>query len=120
VNGATGRLYRIDVNTGFVTPGPELSGAPYDASIDNLTLSPSGELYAVNSDGGVPSKSALVTVDAHIGLVTRIGVLPDDVRGLIFAAERPHGFARESLRLWILVALGAIAALIIGYAVYRS
>jgi hypothetical protein len=119
-NGAAGRLYRIDVHSGFITPGPELSDAPYDASIDNLTYSASGELYAVNSDGGVPAKAALVTVDAHIGLVTRIGPLPDDVRGLIFATERPAAVSPDRLRLWILASLGLIALVLIAYAVSRK
>jgi len=121
VNGATGRLYRIDVRSGYVTPGPELSNAPYDASIENLTYSPSGELYAVNSDGGSPSKAALVSVDARIGFVSKIGLLPDDVRGLIFATERPSSFvSREGLRFWLLVALATIAAALILYAIRRA
>jgi hypothetical protein len=121
VNGAAGRLYRIDVRTGFVTPGAELSGAPYDASMDNLTYSPSGELYAVNSDGGTPSKAALVTVDARIGFVTKIGLLPDDVRGLIFAQRKPSRLeaSRDAVRLWILAALGLLAAALIVYAMTR-
>jgi hypothetical protein len=110
VNGASGRLYKVDVRTGEITPGAELAGAPFDASLDNLTFSPSGELYGVNSDGGAPSKTALVTVDARIGAVTRIGALPDDVRGLIFATERSRGFvSRETVRFWALVALGVVA-----------
>jgi DNA-binding beta-propeller fold protein YncE len=121
VNGATGRIYRIDVRSGFVTPGPELSNAPYDASIENLTYSPSGELYAVNSDGGTPAKAALVSVDAHIGFVSKIGLLPDDVRGLIFATERPSAFvSREALRFWLLVALAVVGAGLIVYAIWRT
>lgn len=121
VNGATGRLYRIDVRSGFVTPGAELSNAPYDASIENLTYSPSGELYAVNSDSSSPAKAALVSVDVRIGFVTKIGLLPDDVRGLIFATERPSTFvSRETLRFWILVALATTAAGLIVYAISRA
>jgi len=44
-----------------------------------------------------------------------------DVRGLIFATQRPDTFvSRESLRFWILVALATIAAGIIIYAMRRA
>lgn len=116
VDGAQGRLLRIDLATGQAMEGPRLRGAPYDASIDNLTLAPSGMVYGVNSDGGTPAKAALVTVDLKTGRVAKIGPLPDDVHGLIFAAERPNAWSTERLRMWVLVALGVVAGVIILYA----
>lgn len=116
VDGAQGRLLRIDLRSGQAIEGPRLSGAPYDASIDNLTLAPSGVVYGVNSDGGTPSKAALVTVDLATGNVAKIGPLPDDVHGLIFAAARRGRWSVESLRTGALVALGVVATAIILYA----
>lgn len=120
LSGAQARLLRIDLRTGAVAAGPRLTGA-LEASIDNLTFSPSGVLYGVNSDGGAPSKAALVTIDPATGTLTRIGPLPDDVRGLIFA-ERHTGIpvSRESLRFWALVALAGVAAVLIVYAIRRA
>ena len=118
VDGAQGRLLRIDLATGQAMEGPRLRGAPYDASIDNLTLSPSGVLYGVNSDGGTPAKAALVTVDPKTGSVAKLGSLPDDVHGLIFAAAPRSRWSPESLRIWVLIALGAVAALIMLYALF--
>lgn len=118
VDGAQGRLLRIDLQSGQAMEGARLSGAPYDASIENLTFSPSGVLYAVNSDGGTPSKAALVTIDLKTGNVAKIGTLPDDVHGLIFAPERRSRWSVETLRLWALVALGGVAAVIILYALF--
>src|SRR6185503_5186809 len=45
--GANGTLDAIDLETGKGTQGPKLTGAPFAVSIDNMTLSPSGTLYAV-------------------------------------------------------------------------
>lgn len=118
VDGGQGRLLRIDLQSGQAMEGARLSGAPYDASIDNLAFSPSGVLYAVNSDGGTPSKAALVTVDPKTGSVARIGPLPDDVHGLIFAGERRRRWSTDTLRAWALVALGVVAAGIILYALF--
>ena len=118
VDGAQGRLLRIDLASGQAMEGPRLRGAPYEASIDNLTIAPSGVVYGVNSDGGTPSKAALVTVDLNTGNVARIGPLPDDVHGLIFAAERRSRLSLETIRGWALIALGAIAAVIILYALF--
>jgi hypothetical protein len=120
VNGAQGELLRVDLATGEVKSTLQLTGAPFDAMIDNLTFSPSEVLYGVNSDGGAPSKAALVIVDTRTGVISRIGPLPDDVRGLIFAPERAGAGAwREEARKWILVALGGIALLLIAYAFHH-
>lgn len=107
--GANGTLDVIDLETGKGTPGPKLMGAPFAVSIDNMTLAPSGTLYAVNSNGGAPSNAALVTIDPESGAVTRIGALPPDTRGLIFAPERARPSTWDEARKWILVALSVVA-----------
>jgi hypothetical protein len=114
--GANGTLDAIDLLTGKGTTGPKLTGAPFAVSIDNMTLSPSGLVYAVNSNGGAPSNAALVTIDVATGTVTRVGALPPDTRGLIFAAERARPSPREEARKWILGALAAIALVLMAIA----
>lgn len=110
--GATGTLDSIDLETGKGTTGPKLMGAPFPTSIDNMTLSPSGVLYAVNSNGGAPSNAALVTIDVANGAIKRVGALPGDTRGLIFAPERAQPSTWEAARKWILMALSAIAVVL--------
>jgi len=120
VKGAQGTLDSVDLATGAVTVGPRLTGAVHDASIDNFTLSPEGVLYGVNSNGGAPSKAALVIVDPATGAIRNRGPLPDDVRGLIFAGEQVKtALSRESLRVGALAALALVAACIIAYAMWR-
>ncbi|HZZ91966.1 MAG TPA: hypothetical protein VFE23_05345 [Usitatibacter sp.] len=82
--GATGTLDTVDIHTGRGTPGPMLEGAPYLSAITNLTFSPDGKLYAVNSNMGAPASTALVEIDVHNGKVTEIGHLPNDAHALIF------------------------------------
>jgi hypothetical protein len=114
--GASGTLDAIDLGTGTGTTGPKLNGAPFAVSIDNMTISPSGTIYAVNSNGGTPSTAALVTVDVATGAVKRIGMLPLDTRGLIFAPERARPSTREEARKWILVVLAAVALVLMAIA----
>src|SRR5512142_1221999 len=45
--GANGTIDTIDLVSGTGTTGPKLTGAPFAASIDNMTVSPSGTIYAV-------------------------------------------------------------------------
>ncbi len=117
VTGASGTLDTIDLETGAATRGPQLTGAPFATAMDNMTFSPAGVLYAVNSNGGAPSSAALVTIDTESGAVTKIGPLPDDVRGLIFAPERAGRLSPSSVRQWTLVVLGLVGVALIGYAI---
>lgn len=117
VTGASGTLDSIDLETGVATRGPQLTGAPFATAMDNMTFSPSGVLYGVNSNGGAPSSAALVTIDTESGVVTKIGPLPDDVRGIIFAPERTGPLSPSSVRQWTLVVLGLIGVGLIGYAI---
>jgi hypothetical protein len=117
-SGATGTLDSVDLATGITTTGPVMSGAPYATSIDNLTFSPSGVLYGINSNGGAPSSAVLVTVDPASGRVNRIGALPDDSHGLIFAQTRAPEATPQDVRVWTLAGLAVIASLLIAFAFF--
>jgi streptogramin lyase len=104
--GAVGTLDRVDIKTGKVTPGPHLTGAPFPASISNLTFSPDDRMYAVNSNMGAPAATALVTIDPASGKVKEVGKLPNDSHALIFVP-------RDWMRTWILIAGGVGAVLAI-------
>ena len=116
VTGAAGTLDSVDLKTGVATRGAKLSGAPYTTAIDNLTFGPNGELYAVNSNGGAPSHAALIVIDPASGKVRNVGPLPDDVRGLIFAAPRKKAASELPLRAIALGILGVIGVGVIAYA----
>lgn len=116
--GATGTLDSVDLNTGIATKGPVLSGAPYSTSIDNLTTSPTGVLYGVNSNGGAPSNAALVKIDPATGVVTKVGALPDDTRGLIFAPMAESTLSPTEMKKWVLALLALIAIALIAFAVF--
>ncbi len=112
--GATGTLDIVDLKTGMGVRGPSLTRAPYADSIDNLTFSPSGVLYAINSNAGAPSNTALVTINTATGVVYKVGALPDDVHGLIFV-ETDTRFTLSN-RAWALIALSVVALVLIAYA----
>jgi len=101
--GATGTLDTVDIQTGKGTPGPVLEGAPYLSAITNLTFSPDGALYGVNSNMGSPASTSLVTIDVHTGKVREVGRLPNDAHALIFGPPG-SGFSRSTL---VLMAGGA-------------
>jgi hypothetical protein len=116
--GATGTLDSIDLKTGVARRGPSLTRAPHGDSIENLTFSPSGTLYAVNSNAGTPASTALVTIDTETGVVYKVGTLPDDVHGLIF--RKTDAGWQLSARDWSLVGLGIAALLLILFAVFSG
>jgi hypothetical protein len=118
--GATGTIDAVDLNTGVAKKGPALAGAPYATSIDNLTTAPSGILYAVNSNGGAPSSAALVTIDPATGVVAKIGALPDDTRGLIFAPKAESALSPTDVKKWVLAFLALVAAGLIAWAVFMK
>jgi hypothetical protein len=110
--GGVGTLDRIDVRTGRATPGPRLTEAPFPAAISNLTFSPDGRMYAVNSNMGAPAVTVLVTIDPASGKVSAVGKLPNDSHALIFV---PH----DPLAKWLWVGAGVSALLAIGIVAYR-
>ena len=82
--GAGGSLDNVDLATGALQIGPPLTGAPFSTQINSMSFSPSGLLLAVNSNGGAPASTRLVTINTATGVVATIGSLPDDTDALAF------------------------------------
>ena len=82
--GASGTLDNVDLATGALQMGPPLTGAPFSTQINSMSFSPSGLLLAVNSNGGSPAITRLVTINTATGAVAAIGALPDDTDALTF------------------------------------
>lgn len=82
--GAGGTLDNVDLSTGALQVGPPLTGAPFATQINSMCFSPSGLLLAVNSNGGSPASTKLVTINTATGAVNAIGSLPDDTDALAF------------------------------------
>lgn len=82
--GAGGTLDNVDLTSGALQIGPALTGAPFSTQINSMSFSPSGLLLAVNSNGGSPASTRLVTINTATGAVATIGALPDDTDALAF------------------------------------
>jgi streptogramin lyase len=82
--GAGGTLDNVDLASGALQVGPPLTGAPFSTQINSMSFSPSGLLLAVNSNGGSPAATRLVTINTATGAVAAIGALPDDTDALAF------------------------------------
>ncbi|HXF79595.1 MAG TPA: hypothetical protein VN598_12075 [Usitatibacter sp.] len=82
--GASGTLDNVDTVTGDLQVGAPLTGAPFSTQINSMSFSPSGLLLAINSNGGSPAASRLVTINTATGAVATIGNLPDDSDALAF------------------------------------
>lgn len=115
--GATGTLDTVDLGTGAVIKGPQLTGAPFEAVINSLTFTPSGLLLAVNSNAGSPAVARLATINTSTGAVSSIGNLPDDSDALTFspAPAREEGDFAMSRQKASFLALGIFALI---FAVY--
>lgn len=88
--GASGTLDNVDLATGSLQIGPPLTGAPFSTQINSMSFSPSGLLLAVNSNGGNPASTRLVTINTATGAVATIGPLPDDTDALAFSGSGPN------------------------------
>jgi hypothetical protein len=123
--GAGGTLDTVDLGTGTMMRGPQLTGAPFPAGINSMTFTPSGLLLAVNSNAGNPANTRLVAINVASGAIASIGTLPDDTDGLGFAQMRAaesgviFGMSGQTLAL---AGLGLIALILglIGWAVGRK
>lgn len=82
--GASGTLDNVNTITGELQQGPPLTGAPFSTQINSMSFSPSGLLLAINSNGGSPAASRLVTINTATGAVATIGNVPDDSDALAF------------------------------------
>jgi hypothetical protein len=85
--GAGGTLDNVDLQSGALQVGPPLMGAPFSTQINSMSFSPSGLLLAVNSNGGSPAETRLVTINTATGAVATIGALPDDTDALAFTGS---------------------------------
>ena len=113
----------MDIATGTLKTGPQLTGAPFPTGINSLSFTPSGLLLAVNSNAGAPALTRLVTINTATGAVSTIGTLPDDTDALTFASEsRREEMSAVNVQTLALLVLGAIALVLglIGWFVGRK
>ena len=121
--GAGGTLDTVDLASGVVTRGPTMTGAPFPTGVNSMTFSASGLLMAVNSNGGAPAETRLVTINTATGAVSPIGNLPDDTDALSFATDSPkESLSRMNVQTLALMVLGVIALILglIGWFVGRK
>lgn len=121
-NSSAGSIDTYDPSRKQLTTGPTLSGAPFVSSINSMAFSPSGTLYAVNSNLGTPAKSRLVTIDAKTGKVQEVAALPDDVDTLAFGVttrERSWVEMPTNTRQWTFGGLALAVGLVLGLALGR-
>ena len=119
--GAGGTLDTVEIGTGNIVAGPQLSGAPFPTAINSMTFTPSGLLLAVNSNAGIPAHTRLVTINVASGAVSNIGTLPDDTDALTFTPEVRRDGSDINFQTLALLVLGVIALILglIGWAVGR-
>jgi len=121
--GAGGTLDTVDLGTGIIARGPPMTGAPFPSGVNSMTFSPSGLLLAVNSNGGAPAVTRLVTINTASGAVAPLGTLPEDTDALTFAAEtRRDSLPKINVQTLALMVLGVIALILgmIGWFVGRK
>ncbi len=115
--GASGTLDNVDLKTGSLQIGPALTGAPFSTQINSMSFSPSGLLLAVNSNGGSPATTRLVTINTASGAVATIGALPDDTDALAFTGTGPNlAPTLTTMSPGARVVIAVISAVLIGIA----
>jgi sugar lactone lactonase YvrE len=120
--GGAGTLDTIDINTGELTTGPQLVGAPFPDLINGLAYQ-RGVLYAINTNFGRSTQANLVTIDPQTGKVTNIGALPNDTDAIAFGPAQGTRDMTTSLLEWrvpILIGLGVFALGVILFAMRSS
>ncbi len=120
--GGAGTLDTIDINTGQLTTGPQLAGAPFPDLINGLAFQ-HGILYAINTNFGRSTQANLVSIDPKTGQVTNIGALPNDTDAIAFGPAQNTKDMTTSLLEWrvpILVALALFAVAVIVFAMRSS
>jgi DNA-binding beta-propeller fold protein YncE len=117
--GAGGSLDNVDLTSGALQVGPPLTGAPFSTQINSMSFSPSGLLLAVNSNGGSPANTRLVTINTATGAVATIGALPDDTDALTFVGSG-YGLAPtfSALNPGLRVVVVVVSTVIIGLAIW--
>jgi DNA-binding beta-propeller fold protein YncE len=120
--GGAGTLDVIDIRTGDLVTGPQLTGAPFPDLINGLALQ-HGILYAINTNFGRSTQANLVTIDPQTGKVTNVGALPNDTDAIAFGPATTTKDMTASimeLRFPILVGLGIFALVVIVVAMRPS
>lgn len=116
--GAGGTLDNVDLSSGQLQLGPPLTGAPFSTQINSMCFSPSGLLLAVNSNGGSPASTKLVTINTATGAVATIGSLPDDTDAIAFVGMGPNVAPTFStLNPGARVVVGAISTVLVVLAI---
>jgi hypothetical protein len=106
--GATGTIDMIDLTTGAITTGPQLTGAPFPGPISGIAYSSQGETFAINANFGNSSSANLVNIDLQTGKITNVGPLPNDADAMTFGrsiALRASYKDPEQWRFPVMVAL---------------
>lgn len=116
--GAGGTLDRIDLGSGQITPGPQMTGAPFPAGVNSMSFTPSGLLLAVNSNLGAPATTRLVSINIATGVVASMGNLPDDTDAISFAPQLHLKDEGWSLRGMMIAVLAVLSALVGAVAVW--
>jgi len=121
--GGAGTLDTIDVNTGEITTGPEITGAPFPDLINGLAISPKGVLFGINTSFGRATQANLITIETRTGKVTNVGALPNDTDALTFGTATVAKDMTSSIMEWripVLIALAIFAAVVIFVAMWSS
>ena len=113
--GGAGTIDTVDLNTGTITIGPAITGAPFPDLINGLAYS-KGVLYGINTSFGRSTQANLITIDPNTGKVANIGALPNDTDALTFGPATATKDMAASILEWripVLVALFVFAVIVI-------
>jgi hypothetical protein len=114
--GGSGTLDTIEIDSGQISTGPALTGAPFPDLINGLAFSPKGVLYGINTSFGRSTQANLVIIDPVSGKVTNVGALPNDTDALTFGPAASNKDMATSIMEWripVLVALFIFAVIVI-------
>ena len=106
--GGAGTLDTLDVQTGTITTGPALTGAPFPDLITGLAYSPHGTLFGINTNFGRSTQANLIMIDPATGKVTNVGALPNDTDAITWGPATQQRDLFSNIMEWrfpVLVAL---------------
>lgn len=106
VTGANGTLDTINTTTGVRTAGPALTGAVFTDGINAMAFN-GATLFAIDTDGGGPANTHLVTINTTTGAITDIGLLPINTDAIAFGGL-PGGI--PTLSDWSLILMALMLA----------
>ena len=103
--GGAGTVDTVDIQTGMITTGPTLTGAPFPDLITGLAYSPHGVLFGINTNFGRSTQANLVTIDPATGKVTNVGALPNDTDAITFGPATQQKDLFSNIMEWRLPVL---------------